>query len=886
MKILFVSTSTAQTTGYARIASILLNYLAGEKGHEIVHFAFQNYDQTRVDRPLHKNITVVDVHTRSKDTFGDDIFCEVVDTEKPDCILIYNDAPVTCRLLNTLLGKPKPCPIIAYVDAVYNYQRLDLFQHIEHYCDHIFTFSEHWKENFEAMGVSSKKITAFPHGIDSPDFFSQPKSEARNRLGLAEHDFIVLNTNRNSYRKAWDITITAFLTFWKNVGCLPHIKLLINCRFDVYEGYDFQHLVSTACLKLGLDADEILHHQILRLGTSGGGYVSDATINDMYNASDIGLNTCVGEGFGLCNAEAGSLGIPQIVTNTGGLGDIFGGFPRMVVDPVCTLTLAQGIDSHSGEIDITRPEDFAAKLEFYYTHPEIRQRDGEMLRRHMKTRYTWSVLLNTFHTHFMEILETPPKLPIYWINAEHRTDRRDAMVRQLSSYDTQTRIPAVYDREHPHIGCMQSHDRAIRMAYEDGHSLVCLCEDDVVFPKEFTDRVYDLLSHLPMGWDCLQCHYVSPTLLKTLTGTQQHQQRLMKGYLMSCACYVLNRKGMRRYLEKVGKHKLTASLDHPKARAEELVYRYVDTYCALYPLVTTREDWGSDIPENGATGLNIDNLNILETITYPSTTSTDILTLPDDLHFIRTSQDLETIFGKRNPSIRVIIPGYGGPQHELKRRLIASNIKKLKTSGIFGRVITRVMQYDPAAPVLEEIDEQYHMDGSKVGTFLHDKCKNAGDDDDVDYVMLLLDDVELMDTLNIQELVKGLDYCDIVSPSLTEKGVYEYMVGSGTNSIKITRACELFCYLMTPAAYRTWHSFLSPKNPWCWGMDLILWDIMNLRVGIFQNQHMRHHLHGVSYVPGIDMPMTQCKDYLATYGKTVEELWASLEKPRYTITFP
>jgi hypothetical protein len=43
----------------------------------------------------------------------------------------------------------------------------------------------------------------------------------------------------------------------------------------------------------------------------------DSAINELYNASDIGVNTSDGEGFGLCQIEHLYTGAPQLVTDIG-----------------------------------------------------------------------------------------------------------------------------------------------------------------------------------------------------------------------------------------------------------------------------------------------------------------------------------------------------------------------------------------------------------------------------------------------------------------------------------------------------------------------------------------------------------------------------------------
>jgi D-inositol-3-phosphate glycosyltransferase len=36
-------------------------------------------------------------------------------------------------------------------------------------------------------------------------------------------------------------------------------------------------------------------------------------LNQVYNAADIGINTCIGEGWGLVNSEHGATGVAQVV---------------------------------------------------------------------------------------------------------------------------------------------------------------------------------------------------------------------------------------------------------------------------------------------------------------------------------------------------------------------------------------------------------------------------------------------------------------------------------------------------------------------------------------------------------------------------------------------
>ena len=409
MRILFASTSTYQTTGYARISYNIISKLASS-GHEVHHFAFENYGVYGIggDRTLPPCVNVIDVHKTNSvasDIFGTSMWNDTIERVKPELIIIYNDMPVTCALINEMLKKPKPCPFISYLDIVYEYQKESLVRHVASHSDHIFVFSEFWKKHLmNAYGFPSDTVSVFPHGIDQHKFSVVDKRIAKEHVGLCSDDFVILNTNRNSYRKLLDITVKSFVRFWKMTGCDPKVKLLINCRLDVSEGYNFFDIISAACATEGVDRVQISDNNIILLSKDSGGVVSDSMINMALNASDIGVNTCGGEGFGLCNAEGAYLGVPQIVTNTGGLSDIFGGFENMLVNPKVYMSIPGGIDFHNGELAICDYKDFADKLMFYYKNRDILEADGQKIRAHIQEKYDWDKLLHTFSGDITQIM--------------------------------------------------------------------------------------------------------------------------------------------------------------------------------------------------------------------------------------------------------------------------------------------------------------------------------------------------------------------------------------------------------------------------------------------------------------------------------------------------
>ncbi|AGE59581.1 glycosyl transferase [Acanthocystis turfacea Chlorella virus OR0704.3] len=523
MKILFASTSTNQTTGYGRISYKIISYLS-TLGHDIHHFAFQNYNFLAIndDRQLPKNVHIIDVNTLSKEIYGTDIWVETIKNVNPDIIIIYNDMPVTCGLLNTMLNFPKPCKIISYLDIVYKFQKIEYIEHIARYSDHIFVFSDFWKKHLiQDIGISETVITVFPHGVDKNTFHKIPKNIAKNKIGLKDDDFVIFNTNRNSYRKLLDITIKSFIRFWKLTGCDSKIKLLINCRLDLNDGYNFNNIIKLSCIVENVDFDKVWNENIILLSKDRGGFISDEIINYALNASDIGVNTCGGEGFGLCNTEGAYLGVPQIVTNTGGLSDIFKDFNNMIVDPCVFISLPGSIDYHNGELAICDYKDFADKLLFYYKNSNVRNVDGERIEKHIRETYNWDSILEQFSYDIDYISKTKPIKCFYINKNEHFLKKNIVESQQILGIEL---IRIMCD------GCVnETYNKAMKKAVLNNDVITIITDDNIVFPCDFLKHLNNIISKLPLNWEMIRIY-------SDKTETNKPEENTL--------CYVISRCGL------------------------------------------------------------------------------------------------------------------------------------------------------------------------------------------------------------------------------------------------------------------------------------------------------------------------------------------------------
>lgn len=406
MRILFFATYPTQPTGYARIGNIISNAMA-VAGHEVHYVGISNFPTSAIDRDIHPFINLIDAlavrKEESAEMYGVDIMCQQIKQLKPDLVFIYNDVIVINRILNEFIINrlEKNFKLCIYLDLVYTYQCLRYFQNIQAWADRIFVFSACWQQNLIQMGLPAEKISILTHGFDAELFQPVDTLTSKKILGFSSDDFLILNTNRNAYRKAHDITIDAFLIFLIKQQYNPRIKLFLNMLSESAQGYNLLELIRIICLKRGADYEKVVLNHIFIRPTNI--YLTDERLNTLYNACDVGLNTCLGEGFGLCNLEHAALGKPQIVSQVGGLADIFQPAYSTLILPKVDLYLSPLTEDHQGYIQVCEAEDFAAALEKYYLQKNLAQQHGALAREVLTKKYDWVNILQGLNAELLLI---------------------------------------------------------------------------------------------------------------------------------------------------------------------------------------------------------------------------------------------------------------------------------------------------------------------------------------------------------------------------------------------------------------------------------------------------------------------------------------------------
>lgn len=298
--------------------------------------------------------------------------------KKFDLIFILNDAWVVAKYLEEIKKKFETVPpIVVYfpVDST--------------------DFDKNWFKDYDIVSKAVvytkfgydvvKKclpildLEIIHHGVDSKQFYKidLPKEEIKRKVYPDEAEFIdsfvVLNAGRNQPRKRLDISLEAFKLFSEdkpeNVKYYHHAGLR-----DA--GYDVVKLVNRL---------EIADRFVVTNAAVGLQQVSTEKLNLIYNATEVGLNTGTGEGWGLPSHEHAATGAPQVVPDHSACHELFEDCGLLV--PISYWTRNADVLTISG---LVRADDVAQKLnDLYYDQGLYESLSVKSLLKFTAEEYSW-----------------------------------------------------------------------------------------------------------------------------------------------------------------------------------------------------------------------------------------------------------------------------------------------------------------------------------------------------------------------------------------------------------------------------------------------------------------------------------------------------------------
>jgi D-inositol-3-phosphate glycosyltransferase len=250
-----------------------------------------------------------------------------------------------------------------------------------------------------------RDISVLPHGVDTSAFYplggddediATRRARARRAIFPSRSDlwegFLVFNGNRNQPRKRLDLTLQGFAKFAADKPS--------DVRLCLHWGAE-RAAVDLASLarELGI-ADRIV------VPTHREGIGVDE-LNLLYNACDVGVNTALGEGWGLVSFEHGATGAAQIVPDHSGCGELWR--TSGVLLPVRrSVTLAGWVEG--GEI---APDDLASALERLYVDHTWREKMASAARSAALSKaYEWRSIAEAWDCWLSKLETHDASLPL------------------------------------------------------------------------------------------------------------------------------------------------------------------------------------------------------------------------------------------------------------------------------------------------------------------------------------------------------------------------------------------------------------------------------------------------------------------------------------------
>lgn len=394
-KVLFFATNIRQYNGYSYAIYELACQLATKSDIELTLYGFQNfYNNPNHLRPLPHNVAEYDAFANENPKqagFGFDQVTDFVTMNEPDICIIYNDMVVVSNVMTQLFKVPnRKFKIMVYIDQVYLHQKPEYIKFLNENADFILAFTKYWEECAVKQGITLP-TDYLEHGFNPLTHYPFPKQLARQYYGIKHDDFIILNLNRNQPRKRWDICLQAFAEIVSRHQDKP-VKLLIATALT--GAWNLMEVFDRELKKRGLTLQQGMKHLIL---IDNPQQLTDEDVNILYNLADIGINTCDGEGFGLCNFQQAAIGIPQVVPAIGGFLDFFAKDRSALIEPAVHLYIESSRDGVGGESQICRYQDFVDALDRYISNPGLCKEHGYNARQHIVKHYRWDELGNKLH---------------------------------------------------------------------------------------------------------------------------------------------------------------------------------------------------------------------------------------------------------------------------------------------------------------------------------------------------------------------------------------------------------------------------------------------------------------------------------------------------------
>ncbi|MHA1949610.1 MAG: glycosyltransferase family 4 protein [Candidatus Thorarchaeota archaeon] len=387
-RILWISDGVTPT-GFSRVAHSVIKNLDSEI-FQVMHLAINYWGD-----PHGNNWMIFPAPIRGN-IYGMDRIQEFKSAQV-DMIFILNDLWMINEYLREIKKHFDPVPpVVVYfpVDAREFDKRW--FEHFDVVTQAV-VYTEFGHEVAKLAAPDDMEFEIIPHGVDTEMFYQlmMPKGEIKkiaypNNPELFEQDsFIVLNANRNQPRKRLDLSLKGFSIFAEGK---PNTVRYYHHAGIKDVGWNIPKLAE----RYGM-AERLLLTSL----EEGVQKIPENRLNIIYNSTDVGLNTSMGEGWGLPSMEHSITGAPQIVSDNSASREIYKDIGLLIPS-----TMDQVFERVETEGTVVKPEDVAEQLQKMYDSAELRaELSRKGIEKFSKPEYNWENIAEQWSEIFKRVLK-------------------------------------------------------------------------------------------------------------------------------------------------------------------------------------------------------------------------------------------------------------------------------------------------------------------------------------------------------------------------------------------------------------------------------------------------------------------------------------------------
>jgi glycosyltransferase involved in cell wall biosynthesis len=408
VKLIAIGFNTAGT-GLTRVMHAIMRRLAGR--HEIHYLGIGYSGETIRDRGL----TIYPTNPKGGDVFAAFQAKKLIEEINPDLIFILHDIwmyEYYLRIFGPYRDRLKIACYIPLDGKIINEEDAAPLKG----ADSVVVYTEFARAQFadafrrlreKQSDVEFPEITVIPHGVDLGSFYPYPqlmeasfasagrvdaKHKVFGELQDAGESFVVLNASRPDKRKRVDLTIAGFAKFAADKP--SNVRL---CLHHAIMGEPEVEQTNSLIRQFNLE-------QRVYFNPLAGGIVGDRELNLLYNACDAGINTSMGEGWGLVSFEHGAAGAAQIVPDHTACGEIWRERGELI--PPSNYYKPEFSVLEMGEVSAAG---VAQALENLYRDPLRRQQLAQAaFEETHNPRYNWDFIAEQFDNLFVGLTKRAP----------------------------------------------------------------------------------------------------------------------------------------------------------------------------------------------------------------------------------------------------------------------------------------------------------------------------------------------------------------------------------------------------------------------------------------------------------------------------------------------